>query len=245
MFSEGNNAQRHAFSTIIAGDRSTWHHNLFAHMLSRVPRWGDITVECDFRNNVIYDWGHTCGYGDMRTLNYVNNYLRAGPSTSQRPPYFIIDPKVALPGSLYLDGNVMIGESNVSSDNWKGVKGDRALQASSPFSAPPVQTQSAQEAFELVLQNAGASLPKRDTVDTRAVSDARNGTGEIINNENEVGGWPVYKSGNSPVCSLNDGIPDEWKKVHGLSLNDRNAANAVNAEGYTELEVYLNSLSEH
>ena len=245
IFSEGNNAQKHAFSTIIAGDRSTWHHNLFAHMLSRVPRWGDITVECDFRNNVIYDWGHTCGYGDMRTLNYVNNYLRAGPSTTQRPPYFIIDPKVALPASLYLNGNVMIGRSNVSSDNWKGVKGDRTLQASSPFPAPPVQTQSAQAAFELVLQNAGANLPKRDAVDARIVSDARNGTGKIINNENEVGGWPDYKPGSPPVCSSNDGIPDEWKNAHGLSLNDPNVAKAVNAEGYTELEMYLNSLADH
>ena len=245
IVSEGNNAQQHAFSTILAGDRSTWHHNLFAHMLSRVPRWGDLTVECDFRNNVIYDWGHTCGYGDMRTLNYVNNYLRAGPSTTQSPPYFIIDPKVALPASLFLDGNVMAGMSDVSSDNWKGVKGERTLQALSPFPAPAVQTQTAQQAFELVLQNAGANLPKRDAVDARAVSDARNRTGKIINNENEVGGWPDYKSGNPPVCSANDGIPDEWKKARGLSLTDPNVANAMNAEGYTELEVYLNSLAEH
>jgi pectate lyase len=245
IFSEGNNAQKHAFSTILAGDRSTWHHNLIAHMLSRVPRWGDITVECDFRNNVIYDWGHTCGYGDMRTLNYVNNYLRAGPSTTQRPPYFIVDPKVALPASLYLDGNVMTGRPDVSRDNWKGVKGDRTLQASSPFTSPPVQTQSAQAALELVLQNAGANWPKRDAVDARAVSDARNGTGKIIANENEVGGWPDYKPGSTPVGSAIDGIPDEWKKAHGFSLNDPNGAKAVNAEGYTELEMYLNSLVEH
>jgi hypothetical protein len=44
------------------------------------------------------------------------------------------------------------------------------------------------------------------------------------------------------VDTANDGIPDEWKKAHGLSLNARNVANAVNADGYTELEVYLNSL---
>src|SRR5260221_312015 len=97
--------------------------------------------------------------------------------------------------------------SDVSNDNWKGVRADRTLQAPSPFTAPPVQTQSAQEAFELVLQNAGASLPKRDAVDARIVSDVRNGTGRIINNENEAGGWPDYKSGNPPVCSANDGIP--------------------------------------
>jgi hypothetical protein len=105
--------------------------------------------------------------------------------------------------------------------------------------------QSAQEAFELVLQNAGANLRKRDAVDARIVSEARNGTGKIINNESEVGGWPDYKSGDSPVCSINDGIPDEWKKAHGISLTDANVANAANAEGYTELEVYLNSLTEH
>jgi pectate lyase len=245
IMSEGNNEQKHAFSTIIAGDRSTWHHNLFAHIFSRVPRWGDITVQCDFRNNAIYDWGHTCGYGDMRTLNYVNNYLRAGPSTTQRPPYFIIDPKVALPASLYLDGNVMAGMPEVSGDNWRGVKGERALQARSPFPAPPVETQPAQEAFELVLQKAGATLPKRDPVDARIVADARNGTGKVINSEKEVGGWPTYQSAESPARGASDGIPEEWKKAHGLSLNDPNAANALNAEGYTELEVYLNSLAEH
>jgi hypothetical protein len=95
IIAEGNNRQRHAFATGLGGDRSTWHYNLFAHMEGRVPRWGDITVQCDFRNNVLYDWGGYCGGGELRTLNYANNYLRAGPSTIQR--FFIFDPKVARP----------------------------------------------------------------------------------------------------------------------------------------------------
>jgi hypothetical protein len=98
---------------------------------------------------------------------------------------------------------------------------------------------------ELVLQKAGAIVPKRDAVDARTVSDARNGTGKIINSEEDVGRWPNYDSVEPPVCSTNDGIPDEWKKTHGLSLDDPNVANAVNAEGYTELEMNLNSLVEH
>jgi pectate lyase len=240
--SEGNNQQDHAFATIVGGNRSTWHHNLFAHMRSRVPRWGDITVQCDFRNNVIYDWGSTAGYGDLRTLNYVNNYLRPGTSTRQRPPYFIIDPKVILPGSIYVDGNIMVGMVDVDRDNWKGVLAERSLQSPAPFPAPQVQTQSAAEAFELVLRNAGATRPRRDSVDARIVSDVRNGTGKIINDEKEVGGWPPYASGEPPVGTARDGIPDEWKKAHGLKLDDPNVANAVNADGYTKLEVYLNSL---
>jgi pectate lyase len=76
----------------------------------------------------------------------------------------------------------------------------------------------------------------------RAVFDARNGAGKIINNEEEVGGWPIYASGLPPMDTANDGIPDDWKRAHGLSLNQTNAANAINADGYTELEDYLNSL---
>jgi len=105
-----------------------------------------------------------------------------------------------------------------------------------------VQTQSAAEAFELVLRNAGATRPRRDSVDARIVSDARNGTGKIINDEKKVGGWPAYASGEPPLDTARDGIPDEWKKAHGLQLNVPNVANAVTAEGYTQLEVYLNSL---
>src|SRR5262249_32994189 len=108
--------------------------------------------------------------------------------------------------------------------------------------APPVQTQSAAEAFESVLRNAGATRPGRDAVDARIVSDARNGTGKIINDEREVGGWPAYASDQPPVSTAGDGIPDEWKKARGFSPDDPNVANTVNAEGYTELEVYLNSL---
>ena len=93
-----------------------------------------------------------------------------------------------------------------------------------------------------MLNKAGATLPKRDPVDERIVSDARNGTGKIINSEKEAGGWPRYASGELPVDSAQDGIPDEWKKAHQLSLNDPNVANVVN-DGYTELEVYLNSLA--
>jgi len=79
-------------------------------------------------------------------------------------------------------------------------------------------------------------------VDERIVSDTRNGTGKIINNEKEVGGWPAYASGEPPVDTANDGIPDACKKARGLSLTAPNVANDINADGYTQLEVYLNSL---
>jgi hypothetical protein len=209
-------------------------------MESRVPRWGDITVQCDFRNNVIYDWGSYCGYGDLRTLNYVNNYLRNGPSTTQR--YIIRDPKTALPASLYVSGNVVPAFPIVFKDNWLIVHADKSLRSPTPFSAPPIQMQSAEEAFATVLKNAGAILPKRDSVDARAVSDAKDGTGHIINSEKDVGGWPVYDSATPPISTANDGIPDDWKESHHLPVDDPTIANKITPDGYTELETYLNSL---
>ena len=54
---------------------------------------------------------------------------------------------------------------------------------------------------------------------------------------------PAYVFGEPPVDTARNGIPDEWKKAHGLRLNDPNVAAAVNADGYSMLEVYLNSLA--
>lgn len=240
--SETNNENRHAFGGAVSGIRCSWHHNLYAHLLSRVPRWGSITTQADFRNNVMYDWGHTCSYGDFRSLNYVNNYLRRGPSTTQNPPLFIAGPRVALPHSLYIDGNVMEGLPQVTKDNWKGVGADVLVRAREPFPFAPVETQPAAEAMELILRNAGATLPKRDPVDARIVSDVRNGTGKIIDNEKDVGGWPKYESAPALEDSDHDGIPDRWETVHGLNPRDASDANAVDRDGYTHLERYLNSL---
>ena len=85
-----------------------------------------------------------------------------------------------------------------------------------------------------MLSNAGATLPRRDSVDLRDLSDVRNRTGKIIDNENQVGGWPVYASGEPRADSTHDGIPDEWKKIHGLSVSDPGLGKSVNADGYTD-----------
>jgi hypothetical protein len=49
------------------------------------------------------------------------------------------------------------------------------------------------------------------------------------------------------VDSDHDGIPDDWEVAHGLNPHDPSDANKVaGADGYTNLEKYLNSLvGEH
>jgi hypothetical protein len=68
------------YASIAGGNRVTWHHNLFAHNQSRNVRFQGM-VDADFRNNVVYDGGDEAAYGEFDRLNYVGNYLKAGPST--------------------------------------------------------------------------------------------------------------------------------------------------------------------
>ncbi|HEY6167829.1 MAG TPA: hypothetical protein VI454_07305, partial [Verrucomicrobiae bacterium] len=99
-------------------------------------------------------------------------------------------------------------------------------------------------ALAKLLAQAGATLPRRDTADTRIIESIRSGTGKIINSPAEVGGWPELKSSPAPRDSDGDGIPDDWEKSHGLNLNDATDGARAGADGYTNLEKYLNSLVE-
>jgi hypothetical protein len=111
----------------------------------------------------------------------------------------------------------------------------------------PVQTGTAQEAYESVLHSAGASLV-RDAIDLRIVDEVRKGAftygkNGLIDSQVEVGGLPALKSLPAPIDTDGDGLPDVWEKKHGLNPNDAadGAAYTLNDE-YTNLEIYLEEL---
>ena len=140
-------------------------------------------------NNVIYDWGHTSAYGEFDRLNYVGNYLKPGPSTTQKPLLFMNGTEVVGPSSLYLAANVIEGNVQATADNWKGsgYYFDRSvIAASHPFPAPKVYTTTASQAYTDVLEKAGATLPERDAVDKRIVMNVRTGTGRIIQSPEDI-----------------------------------------------------------
>jgi hypothetical protein len=148
---------------------------------------------------------------------------------------------------FYVEGNVVEGNKSVTQDNgllfdrteFKGKK--LVTRQLKPFAVTEVRTVGAAEAFQEVLEKAGATLPVRDAVDRRIVQSAREGTGHIIDSPEQVGGWPEYRGGTPPIDSDGDGIPDEWEIKHHLNPHDPVDANSdADGDGYTNIEKYLN-----
>jgi len=213
----------------------------------------------DFRNNVIYNWGFNSAYGgELWPRSWINNYYKYGPATRESVRRRIFVQKEAR-GRMYADGNFVWGYPDISADNWNGgididTEGDATfstLRALHPFTVAPVATDSAEVAFDRVLNSAGASL-KRDTVDERIVHETRTGTAQygkswggggkgIIDSQADVGGWPQLASKPAPPDTDHDGIPDDWERAHGLDTANP-ADGCLLTDGYTNLERYLNSL---
>jgi pectate lyase len=231
------------------------HHNLFAHADSRNPRFGDNYFRgdaptYDFRNNVIYDWGHIAsGMVDGRmNVNYVSNYLKPGPSTVDARAPIVLTDKANEGTRFYVDGNVVAGRETQTADGkqlfaTENVKSGNAGFTLMPaaFTVPAVTTASAAEAYTQVLAGAGASF-RRDPVDERIMREVASGSGRIINTTDEVGGWPQLKSLAAPQDRDGDGMPDAWETANGLDPDNPADGTKLRADGYTEVEHYLNSL---
>lgn len=254
---------RHGYGGLWGGPGGSWHHNILAHHTSRNPRASGNADSglMDYRNNVIYNWGFNSAYGgELWPRNWINNYYKSGPATSENVRHRIFlqkDPR----GKMFAAGNFVHGFPAVTADNWKGgidfapdgEATEATLRVDQAFVVASVATQTAVAAFPLVLDHAGCSL-SRDAVDRRIIEEIRTGTarfGEtyqgggkgIIDSQRAVGGWPQLRSLPAPLDTDHDGMPDEWERAHGLDPRDpSDGARAAGPEGFSNLEVYLNSL---
>jgi len=261
--------ERHGFGGIWGGMHSSFHHNLFAHCNNRTPRFDGIRnapeENCDYRNNVIYNWGGNNVYaGEGGTYNIINNYYKPGPSTAKNAKTKIVNPYNKLPsipfGKFYVDGNYVDGSSEVSANNWLGITMNNGTEAdaataklNAPFIAMGIKTSLASDAYKDVLKNAGAVFPNRDTLDERIINDVKNGTGRFIDvqggfphgtaYELTVNAWPALRSLSPPIDTDRDGMPDDWEKANGLDINNATDASSYTLnKHYTNIELYLNSL---
>jgi fructan beta-fructosidase len=254
----------HGYGGLWGGPGGSFHHNILAHHTSRNPRASGNRDSglLDFRNNVIYNWGFNSAYGgELWPRNWINNYYKSGPATSDNVRDRIFLQKNPR-GKMYADGNLVYGFPEISANNWNGgidfaedgEATEETLRAHEPYVVAPVNTQSAERAYELVLRHAGASL-NRDSVDARIVEEIRSGTAQfgetykgggkgIIDSQTAVGGWPELQSEPAPPDTDHDGMPNDWETAHGLDPTDEaDGPMDRDNDGYTNLEEYLNSLA--
>lgn len=201
---------------------------------------------------------------DIRTEEYCQRY-----------PAFA--PMLHVWGKFYADGNVNSKYDDVTADNWAngiynqidkgscdGTWSDAtadSIRLAKPIDFLYTTTHSAEDAYALVLDYAGASL-HRDSHDALMVSDTRDGvatyTGKnlgkgFINSQEDNrpadapedwSAWPTLESLEATVDTDRDGMPDAWETEHGFDPADPEDRNTVMPDGYTALEHYLNGLVE-
>lgn len=171
----------HGFGAMFGKGQNSWHHNLICHSLSRNFRGKVVgTNSMDFVNNVIYDWGYQTAYGTLGRINYVNNTLKAGPSTKGGYRFINISSGTAPENyRFYMTGNRILNpdgsehSSAINSDNWNGGINygsaeytEEDYRSDSPFSVASstgadasvaYDAESANDAYENVLSYAGAA----------------------------------------------------------------------------------------
>ncbi|MEW5800219.1 MAG: T9SS type A sorting domain-containing protein [Bacteroidota bacterium] len=265
IISEALTFENHSYGSLIRGDFGdvkTYHHNLYAHNNNRLPRPGNYTMAnvdtlglfFDFRNNVVYNWkgtypGYNADTGSISRYNIVGNVYVPGQESSVSGYAFKED---AYKAYGYFADNMYNG--SVPADQWslvtwgsKFTAGRMSEYKARSYQIPmePVRTTSPEQAQQEVLESAGASFPKRDTIDRRIVSDVLNKTGHSIDSvvNQPEGGWPSLTSVPAPADTDHDGMPDTWETSHGLNPNDSSdGSQPTLGSYYTNLEKYLNAL---
>jgi len=247
----------HGMGVLIGGDatRISMHHNLIANNEQRNPRLRSKEMEIDFRNNIIYNPGGTAvdigdSYAPVKYhhLNFIGNTIIRGKNTAF--PHEIVVRKYKDKDD-WLQIFMKDNRGFVQGQNeWSMVRDNHGLAISTnrrkkaPFSFPTISTQSAGEAYELVLLEAGATLPGRDPVDRKIIRDLRANKGKTINARRHPLQWPPLDEGTALLDLDNDGMPDNWERRYGLNpnslLSDSDASLDSDGDGYTNIEEYIN-----
>lgn len=242
--------------------RATMHHMLYAHNRLRNPRLtggDDVPAVLTMYNCVVYNWSEYATHtGSERVFfNWMNNTYKPGPDTP---------PDIATHGfefhgdagaRVFAQGNHLVTSSEASADNKLAVFHNQkfkkmshadkeAMKVDASFGAALPAMQSAQQAYESVLEGGGATLPARDAVDLRIVRAVRDGKGGIIEKETslpEHDRWPDYRSLVAPADADQDGLPDAWEAQFGLDARNARDSARISAGGYANIEHYFNNTS--
>lgn len=262
----------HGYAATIGGDIGSFHHNLLAHCYGR--NWslgggldgsGAYTGRMDITNNVVYNWGNRTTDGGTKEVNFVNNYYKPGAGTKIFVAFNQQNEGVGTGmQQCYFNGNVMPGYFDESNQTAGRKASGNAVTyenfVNTPFFPSYVTTQSAKNAYKIVLSDVGCTQPEFDEHDQRIITETLNGTYSAIgsvtgkpgfpDNEADVGGFEVYPIINRDASwdTDQDGLPNWWETIIGTNINsaigDFSDTNAdPDLDGYTNLDNYLQWMS--
>jgi hypothetical protein len=181
-------------------ERSLYAHNMERNVLFKGGTLGEM------HDNVIYNAGrrfahynlHEGEWGDHPKqdgyLTIVRNAFMPGPSTDPKAAAFMIGGEGDVYG-MVLDN--FLGDLQGKSLPRLGTFGSKKATFHERQVAPLGTAPSAQQ-IAATLAACGARPWDRDPIDARIVADVRNGTGKIIDSEQEVGGYPVRPESRAP-----------------------------------------------
>ena len=238
-------------------------NNLMAHNADRNPLM-QLCGAAQVINNVTYNPLYTFSHQQLNCLsgesyvNWINNYHKKGPSSTSSSDLKVIpaDSGAWSPGRVYLKGNIGPGRPNDSlpETNWVEVKSGApaGVITTMPATAPAVVSTSALDAYNNVLSDGGVGnsrgidcsgnwYNRRDAIDARVINEVKTGTGRIIDDPSQVGGWITPAAGTACADSDHDGMPDTWEQSYGLNPNSPGSSTDTDGDGYTNIEEYFNA----
>jgi hypothetical protein len=204
--------------------------NLYAHNYERNPLFKG-GVRGMVINNLIYDPGQRAVHYNLipeewsdhayqtGQLTLIGNVMRAGPSTPHDVALFMLGGSGDI--EFYEEDNVAVDRignpiPKVGRYTTSAARVIPMAKPALPFGVKLLQSVDVQDS---VIRNAGARPWDRDKVDARIVADTIEGRGEIIDNENQVGGYPHYEPTHQPFNEKDWDLATMMPKVAFKSRN--------------------------
>ena len=239
----------------------TLYRNLYADNNTRNHKVKGLN---QYINNVVYNWGSGGGYnlgGDSEGRIWADvqsNYFIQGPNSggngvgsgNQLTTVYQRGNKTDMSRDGVLNGRDMDENDFARAtrvDSFEDLLQSEGYPSEHPHAPIASMSMTAEEAYQWVVDSVGACLPDRDEVDEYVIDELRSlgNKGVIISSESVLGlvnGVGNIYNAPKPLDTDNDGMPDEWEKANGLDPNDATDAVKVAANGYLNIENYINSI---
>ena len=238
----------HSAGGLMQVDSITLYRNLYVDNSTRNNKIKGVN---QYVNNIVYNWkdGAYIMGGESEGQTYANaigSCFIKGPSNGV-PPFNLGNGNY----HIYQNDNIFDSSRNGLFDPYTippaQFVGPPDFQ-STPYPFPALPTVPANALVNTLLPTVGASLPYRDYADYYVVNEVKSfgKKGELIANENSLpfgapSTWNLWP-GTPRIDTDNDGMPDVWESANGTNPS-ANDAMVITANGYTNIENYINSIT--